>query len=155
MPKVGIDTSVLIGLLDPQDVWHTPAVALKQALQTCQAEVAVFDCVLAEAVSTMARRIHEQRRLADLDLLLTQIQKNYPTDGILWALPDVPMLYHDILDLVRSSGGKLNFNDALIALSCRLRDIPLIASFDRDFDDVDWLKRVARPDDLIDSPVAV
>jgi predicted nucleic acid-binding protein len=148
MTRVGIDTSVLIGLLDPQDVWHGPAVALKQALQAQRAEVAVFDCVLAEAVSTMARRIHEQRRSADLDFLLTRIRTDYPTDGILWVLPDVPVLYHDILDLVRSSVGALNFNDALIALSCRLRDIPLVASFDRDFDDVDWLKRVAKPDDL-------
>jgi predicted nucleic acid-binding protein len=148
MTRVGVDTSVLIGLLDPQDVWHGPAVALKQALQAYRAEVAVFDCVLAEAVSTMARRIHEQRRSADLDFLLTRIRDDYPTDDILWVLPDVPVLYHDILDLVRSSHGALNFNDALIALSCRLRDIPLVASFDRDFDDVDWLKRVAQPNDL-------
>lgn len=148
MARVGIDTSVLIGLLDPRDVWHGPAVALKRELQIHQAEVAIFDCVLAEAVSTMARRIHEQRRPADLDLLLSRIRDGYPTDGILWVLPDVPVLYYDILDLVRSSRGALNFNDALIALSCRLRDIPLIASFDRDFDDVDWLKRVAQPDDL-------
>jgi predicted nucleic acid-binding protein len=148
MARVGIDTSVLIGLLDPRDVWHGPAVVLKQALQAHQAEVAMFDCVLAEAVSTMARRIHEQRRPADLDLLLTRIGDDYPSDGILWVLPDVPVLYHDIFDLVRSSRGALNFNDALIALSCRLRDIPLVASFDQDFDDVDWLKRVAQPDDL-------
>jgi len=62
MAEVGIDTSVLIGLLDPKDVWHGPAMALKKALQAHQADVAVFDCVLAEAISTMARRIHEQRR---------------------------------------------------------------------------------------------
>ena len=61
MAEVGIDTSVLIGLLDPQDVWHRPSMALKQALQARQADVAVFDCVLAEAISTMARRIQEQR----------------------------------------------------------------------------------------------
>jgi predicted nucleic acid-binding protein len=149
MTRVGIDTSVLIGLLDPRDVWHGPAVMLKQALKAHQAEVTVFDCVLAEAVSTMARRIYEQRRSTDLDLLLTRIRDDYPIDGILWVLPDVPVLYHDILDLVRSSRGALNFNDALIALSCHLRDIPLVASFDRDFDDVDWLKRVAQPGDLV------
>jgi hypothetical protein len=31
MAEVGIDTSVLIGLLDPKDVWHGQAVALKLA----------------------------------------------------------------------------------------------------------------------------
>jgi len=148
MAEVGIDTSVLIGLLDPKDVWHGPAMALKKALQAHQADVAVFDCVLAEAISTMARRIHEQRRVADLDHLLTYVLADYPREDILWVLPDVPALYTDIVQLVRSSNGELNFNDALIALSCHHRDIPFIASFDRDFDDVAWLQRLAQPDDL-------
>ncbi len=76
------------------------------------------------------------------------ILSNYPPDEILWVLPDVPILYTEIIELVRSSGGELNFNDALIALSCRNRDVFLIASFDRDFDRFTWLKRIAQPDDL-------
>jgi predicted nucleic acid-binding protein len=149
MIQIGIDTSVLIGLLDPKDVWHEPATALKQALKAHGADVAVFDCVLAEAISTMARRIHEQRRTADLDRLMARILADYPTEDILWVLPDVPVLYAEIVELVRSSRGELNFNDALIALSCRHRGIPFIASFDRDFDQLSWLQRVAQPKDLI------
>ena len=148
MIQIGIDTSVLIGLLDPKDIWHGTATALKQALKVQDADVAVFDCVLAEALSTMARRIHEQRRTEDLDLLVTRILVDYPPGDVLWVLPDVPVLYPEIVELVRSSGGELNFNDALIALSCRHRGIPLLASFDRDFDRLEWLQRVARPDDL-------
>jgi predicted nucleic acid-binding protein len=148
MIRIGIDTSVLIGLLDPKDVWHEPATALKQALKAHGADVAVFDCVLAEAISTMARRIHEQRRTADLDRLVARLLTDYPTEDILWVLPDVPVLYTEIVELVRSSHGELNFNDALIALSCHHRGIPLIASFDRDFDQLSWLRRVAQPDDL-------
>jgi len=37
----------------------------------------------------------------------------------------------------------------LIALSCRYREIPLLASFDRDFDQLAWLQRIAQPNDLI------
>ena len=59
MIQIGIDTSVLIGLLDPEDVWHGPATALKRSFKGHDVQVAVFDCVLAEAISTMARRIHE------------------------------------------------------------------------------------------------
>ncbi len=44
--------------------------------------------------------------------------------------------------------GALNFNDALIALACRERGIPSIASFDADFDQVPWLRRLARPEDV-------
>jgi predicted nucleic acid-binding protein len=148
MIKIGIDTSVLVGLLDPKDVWHKKATALKQSLKAHRADVAVFDCVLAEALSTMARRIYEQRRISDLDQLLTRMLTDYPKDDILWVLPDVPILYSEIIELVRACRGELNFNDALIALSCRQRDIPFIASFDRDFDQVVWLQRVAQPDDL-------
>jgi predicted nucleic acid-binding protein len=97
----------------------------------------------------MARRIHEQRRTSDLDGLVGRIESDYPVDDILWILPDVPALYREIVGLVRASGGALNFNDALIALSCRHREIPLIASFDRDFDRLKWLQRVAQPDDLV------
>lgn len=79
---------------------------------------------------------------------MARILADYPTDDILWVLPDVPVLYGGIIELVRSSTGELNFNDALIALSCRHREIPFIASFDRDFDQLAWLKRVAQPDDL-------
>ena len=146
--RIAIDTSVLIGLLDPKDAWHGQAVAIKQAMQAHGADVAVLDCVLAEAISAMARRIHEQRRTSDLNQLVSRILIDYPTDDVLWVLPDVPVLYAEVIELVRASGGELNFNDALIALSCRYRDIPLIASFDRDFDQVTWLKRIARPDDL-------
>jgi predicted nucleic acid-binding protein len=148
MIRVGIDTSVLVGLLDPKDVWHEPAVALKQALIARRADVAVFDCVLAEAISVLARRIHEQRRTAELDHLVARMLADYPMDDILWVLPDVPALYGNIVEMVRFSGGELNFNDALVALSCRYREIPFIASFDRDFDQLAWLRRVAQPDDL-------
>jgi predicted nucleic acid-binding protein len=61
---------------------------------------------------------------------------------------DVPRLFNEIVDLVRSSSGELNFNDALIALSCYEREITAVASFDADFDRVPWLMRLARPEDV-------
>jgi hypothetical protein len=52
------------------------------------------------------------------------------------------------MGLIRSSEGELNFNDSLIALVCRERHIEVLASFDRDFDSIAWLKRVATPGDV-------
>jgi len=60
----------------------------------------------------------------------------------------VPRLYAQIIALIRSSSGALNFNDALIALACRERGIEAIVSFDEDFDQVEGLRRLARPEDL-------
>jgi predicted nucleic acid-binding protein len=103
---------------------------------------------VAEAVSTLARRLHEKRREADLNALLDQLLVDFPIENILWVFPDVPFLYVEVINMVRSSGGELNFNDALIAISCRNRRIPLLASFDADFDHLAWLRRVAQPDDF-------
>lgn len=145
---VALDTSVLLGLFDREDVWHVPATALVQALEQTDRTLFYFDCVLAEMVSTLARRLHEKRRDADLDDLLTQIMTRCPVEQVTWVMPDVPALYVEIMEQIRASGGELNLNDALLALSCRYRGVSCIASFDRDFDRLPWLQRVATPDDI-------
>lgn len=85
--------------------------------------------------------------MAELPALLAQLKAEFPTKSILWLYPDLPNLYDEVVTLVEQTDGELNFNDALIALSCRNRNIPWLASFDADFDRVDWLKRVASPID--------
>jgi hypothetical protein len=46
---------------------------------------------------------------------------------------------------MHTSEGELHFNNGLIALACRERQRRLLASFDRDFDRLSWLTRVATP----------
>src|SRR3990172_7125630 len=137
--KIGLDTTIVIGMLDAQDIWHKPAIELLAALETHEFEPVVFDCVLSEAISTLARRIHEKRRVAQLPGLMASLKARFPTESIVWLYPDLPNLYDDVVSLVEQSSGELNFNDALIALSCQARSILFLASFDEDFDQVDWL----------------
>jgi predicted nucleic acid-binding protein len=145
---IGIDTSVLVGLLDERDIWHTAAVVLQEVVKASGLEPVYFDCVLAESISTLARRLREKRREADLSNLLDRLSAEFPAATLTWLLPDVPRLYSEVMELIRSSGGELNFNDALVALACRERSIEALASFDRDFDTISWLKRVAAPEDI-------
>jgi predicted nucleic acid-binding protein len=107
-----------------------------------------FDCVAAEAISTVARRLREKGRAAEVSGLVARLEALIPYDLLTWILPDAPRLYPQALDLIRVSSGELNFNDALIALACRERGIPAIASFDADFDRVAWLKRITSPADV-------
>jgi predicted nucleic acid-binding protein len=99
-------------------------------------------------MSTIARRLREKGREAELAGLLDRLLADFPTDTITWILPDVPLLYSQVVELIRSSKGELNFNDGLMALACRERNIPTFASFDRDFDSISWLTRVAAPKDI-------
>lgn len=146
--EVVIDSSVLIGLLVPNDLWHVQAVALWDAIKAGGHTGLFFDCIAAETISAAARRLYEKNRWVEVKSLLDRLDTQVPGDTITWILPDVPHLYSEVLDLIRSSSGALNFNDALIALACRERGIPAIASFDADFDQIAWLRRLACPGDL-------
>jgi len=146
--RIGLDTNFVVGMLDEQDLWRARTLELQTALEGNGFEPVVFDCVLAEAVSILARRTHEKRRASQLSMLLSHLRSRFPTKSIVWLYPDLPNLYDDVVTLVEQSIGELNFNDALIALSCRQRSIEYLASFDADFDQVSWLKRIAQPTDL-------
>lgn len=147
--QVAIDSSLLVGLLVPNDLWHPRAVALQDALAASGHTVLYFDCVAAESASVAARRLHERGLGTEIGTLMARLEVHVPPASITWILPDVPRLYADVLALIRSSSGRLNFNDALIALACREREIPAIASFDADFEEVTWLRRLASPEDAV------
>ena len=145
---ISIDTSVTVGLLDSRDHWHSAAISLQAALIGSGFAPVYFDCVVTEAVSTLARRLRERRREIELPSLWNLLATALPEDTLTWVLPDVPRLYGQIMDLTRTSEGELNFNDGLIALACRERHIEALASFDRDFDRLSWLKRVSTPEEV-------
>jgi predicted nucleic acid-binding protein len=146
--EVVIDASVLVALLNPYDVWHARALVLLDALREASVALIYYDCVAAEAISAVARRLHEKGRAVEVQALLDRLNARIPYETLTWILPNVPDLYPYVLDLVRVSSGELNFNDGLIALACRERNILAIASFDSDFDRITWLKRLAEPSDV-------
>jgi predicted nucleic acid-binding protein len=146
--QVAIDSSVLVALLNPLDLWRAQALSLQDALLDNRATPIYFDCVAAEAISAAARRLHEGGRVAEVQALLERLNARVPRDMLTWILPDVPRIYPQVLGLIRSSSGELNFHDALIALACRERGIPAIASFDSDFDRIPWIRRFASPTDV-------
>jgi predicted nucleic acid-binding protein len=146
--EIVVDSSVLVGMLVPNDVWHERTVELWATIEANGHRTVVLDCVAAEAISVSIRRLREKGLIADVQFLLDHLDTYVPYDMITWILSDARRLYPQVLSLVRSSSGELNFNDALIALACRERGIPAIASFDADFDQVSWLKRIAQPKDV-------
>lgn len=146
--EIAIDSSVLVGLLVPNDIWHARAAELWTGIEHAGHTGVVFDCVVAETISVAVRRLREKGRVAEILTLLNRLSAEIPHGVLTWILPDVPRLYPQVLELIGSSSGELNFNDALIALCCRERGIPAIASFDSDFDLLSWLRRVSTSSDI-------
>lgn len=144
-----LDTSFLVGLLVPNDHWHQTAVRLWDAIKAAEHDPVYLDCVAAESISVIVRRLEEKGLSARIEPTFEQWNRQIPAESITWVYPDVPRLYPKIIALIQFSSGALNFNDALIALVCRERGIGAIASFDGDFDQIDWLKRMALPEDTL------
>jgi predicted nucleic acid-binding protein len=143
-----IDSNVLVALVDSRDKWHPKAQALLTALKAEGVNVMYFDCVLNETISVMARRAEEQKRAAEFPSLLDRLLQQVPENAVTWISAEIQRLYRRIVELVRQSGGKLNFHDALIALACQELGIPAILTFDEDFDQVTWLTRIESPDQV-------
>lgn len=91
--RVGLDTSFVVGLIDERDVWHAAALDLQTGLQGGDYRLHIFDCVLSEVISTLARRAHEKRREADLSHLLKRLTSQFPKKSITWLYPDLPQQY--------------------------------------------------------------
>ena len=83
-PKVVIDTSVLVGLIDSQDTWHNSAWDLRNALKDVQARLVYFDCVVNETVSVLARRAKERKYVDQFPELLDRVSSHVPEKSITW-----------------------------------------------------------------------
>lgn len=147
--RVVLDTSLLVGLLDSRDKWHSQAVAIRDALQAVGAAVVFVDPVVNEVVSVLARRMEEQQRTEQFTVALTRLESLISPDMVTWISASTEQLYGQVLALVREHEGRLNFHDALIALACRELEIEHLAGFDRDFDRVDWLVRIGDADAIL------
>jgi predicted nucleic acid-binding protein len=145
---VVIDSSVLVGLINVHDHWHQQSVMLYQAMLTAQWKIIYLDCVIAETMSVVIRRLHEKKWFDDVQHIFETLNQHATINNITWVYPDVPHLYENVLQLMQSSHGALNFNDALIALVCQKHEVKFIASYDTDFDQITWLKRISTPSDV-------
>lgn len=142
MNEVIIDAHFLVALMDERDVWHQKAVTIVNALRTEEAKAVYLDCVLNEVISVLGRRFEERGRTNEFSEVLKKLKILVPERLITWVYPRVPELYNEILNLIDEHNGKLNFHDALIALTSKEMVIEDILSFDGDFDEIAWLKRI-------------
>jgi len=142
------DASFLVGFIDENDKWHKKASSLHRCMRERRFGVITFDCVANEVISVLARRCEERGELTKFEEILKKFKRVVPKDKLSWIYPKVVDCYDDVLDLMASSDGRLNFHDALIALMAKEMRIGYIVSFDRDFDEVKWLTRVGKVGDL-------
>ncbi len=146
--SVIVDTSFMVALIDSEDTWHRTASLLADSLIGAKMEFIYFDCVINETFSVLCRRLIERKLERDVRSTLSRLEERIDKDSITWIYPAVMRYYDDCVDIIKTSAGRLNFHDALISVAARDTGLRFIGSFDRDFDEIDWLHRLARPEDI-------
>jgi predicted nucleic acid-binding protein len=142
------DSNFIIALVDKRDKWRQQALTLQNALKEENAELVYLDCIINETISVLGRRLEEKGRSNEFETVLERIEEIVPPEDITWIYPEVRKLYREILNLVKAYNGSLNFHDALIIVAAKQMKTPLIISFDKDFDQVEGIKRIKHPSDL-------
>lgn len=140
---IALDTNIVIALLNADDSTHLRAMQAYHAIKPLDAQQVIFDVVMIEALSVIARRLEEKKRASEFNQYISKLEAFAPKDEMEWLSLRIPTLYDECLALMHETSGRLNFNDALIALGCRELGITHLMSFDTDFDYVQWLTRVA------------
>lgn len=136
--KIVVDTNILVALLDIKDVHHSKALKLIKKLEDEERDLLLIDCILKEVYTVLARRCLE--RGYKFSEAVSKVKKDLEGFEIIKAYLFVNKIHDDILELMVKTDGRLNYHDALISIVMKEKEIREIATFDRDFKEVKWLK---------------
>ena len=142
MIKLIMDSNFLVATFDSKDNWHPIAHSIAKELNHPEIDLINFDLILSETISVLGRRMEEQRRSSEFVYILSEIRSKIPFDKISWLSLNTKEWYDEILNLIVQYEGKLNFNDAFLAICMQKNQVSYLISFDKDFDQVPWIERI-------------
>jgi predicted nucleic acid-binding protein len=133
MADVVLDANVLIAHFDQHDSLHERASAVMQGLRVGGHNAQLLDFVMNEVVSVLCRRAAQRStNPPELAAILSKILVLYD-DGEIEFLPSqIEQRFRSIIEIVRESSGRLNFNDATLCVLQRHAVIGEVATFDQE-----------------------
>jgi predicted nucleic acid-binding protein len=128
----------------PPTHWPLAPARWVEELRRDGVELVILDVLVNETVSVLCRRSRERRNdPPDVHAVLAIVRRWSENGNIRWVGGDIERLMPIILDVVGETGGRLNFNDALLVALQREGSIGEVASFDAGFDVVPDFTRVS------------
>lgn len=142
MADVVLDANVIVGLLDGGDALAARARTLRAAIAAVGDHAALVDFLFAEAMSVLARRSRERKHARpDFDAIAKTAIARLAQGHIVFLSDRTPAVFGRVLDVMRETGGALNFNDGLVVVLQRDGVIGDVASFDVALDLVPGFRR--------------
>src|SRR5690348_14897600 len=117
MADVVLDANVLVGFLDANDVQHARANGLLERLESSGHRIMLLDVLVGEAVSVLCRRARERKsNPPDLLAVLAEVRRWHDAGEIEPVLSEVSRFFADVLAVIETSAGALNFNDGFLVV---------------------------------------
>ena len=142
MIKTAVDTSFAVALMDSKDLHHQRAAQMLARIDEAEVELVYVDCVVNEIYSVIARKLRERKMSERFPVIADEIASSLENVEVVSAYHYLPKAHRAVVDLMKQTQGRLNYHDALIALSLKEEGIDSILTLDRDFDEVEWLERL-------------
>lgn len=131
---VALDANLLVALLHGRDVHHAAANAVVEEIARRGAAMVFFDVMVHEAVSVLCRRSREGKvappKLVDC---LEQVRAWFVDEKIAVVAHLIDGAVAEILEIIETTGGRLNFNDAFLVVLQRRGGFDMLATFDQGF----------------------
>ena len=144
MREVVLDANVIVAWLDDADVLAPRAREVMRRLKDEGAELVLVDIAVTEALSVLCRRAKQRRTSPpDLTAAIGKVRSWVERGAIRWLAREHERMMPEVLAVVESTAGTLNFNDALLVVLQREAAIGEVASFDAGFDAVAGFARVS------------
>jgi predicted nucleic acid-binding protein len=135
MAEVVLDANVIVALLYADDSLHQRAVDLMTRLENEGHSLVLVDFLVFEALSVLCRRA-AQRKTAppNLAAAVATMRSWFDKGEIRFLAHEAEQLANSVLDIVTSSQGVLNANDALLIALQYEGAIDTLATFDKGFE---------------------
>ena len=143
MIKAAVDTSFAVALMDSKDMHHQRATHMLAGMGESGVELVYVDCVINEIYSVIARKLWERKMQERFPVIADEIASSLENVEVVSAYRYLPKAHRAVVDLMKQTQGRLNYHDALIALSLKEEGIDNIITLDKDFDEVEWLERIS------------
>ncbi len=137
MNRVVVDTNVIVALIDNKDIHHTKALNFIIKLEDDNNNFIIFDCVVNEVFSVLARR--SLQRGYSFKLAAEKFNIEMKKFEITRVYPLIDQMHDSIVNFMILNNGILNYHDSLICLAMKHKKIKNIVTFDKGFNNIEGL----------------
>lgn len=129
--EIVIDANVIVAFWNPRDVHHERAAKLLSSLASSDVRLVLIDFVVEESLSVLCRHAQQKAWARPMVAAAIVAVRSWLARDIVFTTADkLASSFGEVLDIVQTSNGSLNVDDAKLVYLQRQGIIDTVPSFD-------------------------